>query len=69
MSKFEGIENQNNGHYSEQTGHLLRGNHNYVVSKLGGVMPETVPGFKGIDVTKSQLIRRNMRRTPRDGRR
>ncbi len=69
MSKNEALENGNNKHYSLQTGHLLRGNHSEVVSKLGGRMPEAVPGFDGIDATKAQLIRRNMRRTPRDGRR
>lgn len=68
MREIDDISNGNNRHYSEQTGHSLRGKHNDIVNRLGGVMPESIPGFDGIDVTKSQLIRRTMRRTPRDGR-
>ena len=59
--------NKNNGHYSEQNGHALRGQHERIRKLLGGVMPESIPGFDGINTTKSQLIRRTMRRTPRTG--
>lgn len=69
MKEFGDIKKLNNGHYSEQTGHLLRGRHSDVVNILGGTMPESIPGFAGIDATKAQLIKRTMRRTPRDGRR
>lgn len=59
-----------NGHYSEQNGHALRGEHERVKRILGGTMPESIPGFDGIiDVTKSQLIRRAMRRISRSGKR
>jgi hypothetical protein len=68
MREIEEIK-QNNQHYSEQTGHFLRGAHSDVVKKLGGKMPESLPGFDGIDVTKAQMSRRQMRRITRDGRR
>lgn len=69
MKEIDDIKKGNNSHYSEQTGHLLRGNHKDVVNRLGGTMPESIPGFDGIDATKAQRIRRAMRRIPRDGRR
>lgn len=69
MKEIEGSKVKNNGHYSEQTGHLLRGAHKDIVTKLGGTMPESLPGFEGLDVVKAQMIRRQMRRAPRDGRR
>lgn len=61
--------NKKNNHYSEQSGHALRGEHEKIRVRLGGLMPESIPGFNGIDITRAQLIRRTMRRTPRDGRR
>lgn len=69
MKESDEVRKGNNGHYSEQTGHLLRGTHKDVVNRLGGTMPESIPGFDGIDVTRAQVIRRSMRRIPRDGRR
>lgn len=53
-----------NGHYSLQNGHALRGEHERVKKKLGGVMPEAIAGFNGIE---QQRVRRSMRRVTDTG--
>lgn len=60
MSEFIG----KNGHYSEQNGHALRGEHERVRVRLGGAMPESINGFKGIE---QQRIKRSMKRIPKAG--
>ncbi|PIR79669.1 MAG: hypothetical protein COU25_04205 [Candidatus Levybacteria bacterium CG10_big_fil_rev_8_21_14_0_10_35_13] len=60
------IEEERNSHYSEQTGHNLRGVHKGVVIKLNGYQPEAIPGFSGIE---GQRIRRSMRRVTKTGKR
>lgn len=62
-------KNGNNGHYSEQTGHRLRGVHKKVVEKLNGDTPESIPGFNGIQPIESVRIRRSMRRISQTGKR
>lgn len=48
-----------NDHYSKQNGHALRGEHERVKKKLGGIMPEAIAGFNGIE---QQRVRRSMKR-------
>lgn len=66
-----GNKESRNEHYSRQTGHTLRGIHSDVVKRLGGLMPESLPGFQGIRTHEvdTQLIRRSMRRITDSGRR
>lgn len=59
---------ERNIHYSEQTGHALRGEHDRVKDKIGQ-MPEGIPGFERIEVSRAWLIRRTMRRPTRTGKR
>lgn len=65
--KEEELDIIKNGHYSEQTGHLQRGEHKKVVIKLGGIMPEALPGYEGITERNAWLVRRTMRRIARTG--
>lgn len=58
------LDKGNTGHYSEQNGHALRGEHERVRRKLGGVMPESIGGFNGIE---QQRVRRSMRRISKTG--
>ncbi len=55
---------ENNHHYSEQPGHALRGEHARLFRALGGMPPETVPGFDGIEIARR---RRSMRRPTKSG--
>ena len=57
---------KNNGHYSEQNAHALRGVHARVVKILGGIMPEGVSGYNGIE---DQRVRRHVRKPHPDGKR
>ena len=56
-----------NGHYSELTGHMMRGQHRRAENALGGMPPEAVPGFQRLEVPV-WTARRSSRRIPRDGR-
>lgn len=58
MSKNEN-EGRINSHYSIKTGHVLRGEHQRVVKELGGHMPESLPGYSGIEnFRKRRYVRR-----------
>ena len=59
--------NGKNNHYSEQTGHALRGEHKKVSDQLNGEMPELISGFGSLDVSKTWLVRRSMRRISKTG--
>ena len=55
---------ENNGHYSEQTGHYLRGVHERLKGILNGYPPESIPGYDGMEAAR---IRRSMRIISRTG--
>ncbi len=63
MSKNES-EIRIDQHYSTQTGHVLRGEHQRVVKELHGHMPESLPGFSGIENFRK---RRYARRITKSG--
>lgn len=52
-----------NNHYSLQTGHELRGEHEIIFRKLG-ISPECIPGYSGIEIHRK---RRSMRRIVSSG--
>ncbi len=57
-------EDSKNIHYSDQTGHALRGAYDRVARQLGSP-PRIIPGFDGVEETRRK---RTMRRISDSGR-